>query len=514
MPGAWPSELDGEDAPSNNNMAFPSRLRANIRSAVGYIYTTLSNRFFSSNHETAATLAVSPAEDGGRVPKRRRLDVDGHENEQLATPPESINYPMDIDSHDDVGQQHTELRTSPSLSPTLSPNSRTALVAARRATNMFPAGKKTSPKRRQTQVVTPPPEDEDKNEGEQTIRQAEPMAEQPIWGPLPPPKYADLREFFAHDHELCLPGLERVGMKPKDAKMYELDAQRQERLRIEAEKAEKERLERLRQEEARLDEALRPLGLRRKRNDLITPLSTYWEEKAIQAPDDGYAPQSKWQGILHKEGVELTPRDFAKIVPPSEWLNDNAIQASLVHLATYVNDAAGILPKQQTPKCIALSSQYWSNFLMDPKNKLYARGLNRTWGITPENLLDIDTVLIPVNESNHWTLIVIRPSRRTVAYVDSFQTVGLKHIENAHIWLKYYLGDKYVAEEWKTEKYKVPRQTNGYDCGMFVITNSIYLSLGIDPSSYSQRDMPLQRLRIAAMLLNGGFTGDFDLSHL
>ncbi|KAI0843727.1 cysteine proteinase [Hypoxylon sp. FL0890] len=524
MPGTWPSELEEEDAveaPTNNNMAFSNRLGTNLQNAVSYLrdssyslYAALSNTFFRSNHQTAATPAAPRPEDGGRASKRRRLDADEHGNEQLITPPESIDDPMDIDGHDDVENQHMEPRLSSSLSPTLSPNSGAASTAARRAARLFPAEKKISPKRRQIQAVTPPPDDEDEGADKQSTRQAEPETEERIWKPLPPPKYTNIRDFFDHDDEYCLPGFEHLRMKPKDAKLDELAAQRQERLRIEAEKAEKERQEQLLREEARLAEALRPLGLRRPKNCLITPLSTFWEQKALDAPENGRAEQSKWKGARHKEGVELTKRDFKRLVPPNAWLNDNAIQASLVHLATYINDAAGVLPKQHTPKCIALSSQYWSNYLTEPKTKLYGRGLNRAWGLTPDNLLDVDTVLIPVNESNHWTLIVIRPSRRTVAYVDSFQTVGLNHIQNAHQWLEAYLGKNYIAEEWKTERYKVPRQTNGYDCGMFVITNSIYLSLGIDPSGYSQGDMPLQRLRIAAMLMNGGFTGDFDLSHL
>ncbi|OTA65130.1 cysteine proteinase [Hypoxylon sp. EC38] len=524
MPGAWPLEINEEDsgeAPTNNNMAFPNGLGTNIRSAVTYLrdssynlYATLSNKFFGSNHQIAAIPAASPPEDDGHASKRRRLDVDEHENEQLITPPESINDPMDIDGHVGVEQQHTELRASPSVSPTLSPSSRAASAAARRAARLFPVGKKISPKRRQAQVVTPPPEGDDESEDKQLPRRIEPTTEPRVWGPLPPPKYKTIHEFFDHDDEYSLPGFEHLGMKPKDAKMHELDTQRKERLRIEAEKAEKARQELLRREEARLDEALRPLGLRRTKKKLITSLSEFWEAKAAHAPEQGYAAPSKWKGAVHREGVELTTRDFARLVPPSAWLNDNAIQASLVHLATYINDTAGITPKKDTPKCVTLSSQYWSDFISDTKNKLYPRGLDRTWGLKPQNLMGVDTILIPVNKSNHWTLIIIRPSRRTIAYVDSFHSVGTSHLRDAHTWLEKFLGNKYIAEEWKTEQYKVPKQTNGYDCGVFVITNSIYLSLGIDPSGYSQEDMPLQRLRIAAMLLNGGFTGEFDLSHL
>lgn len=527
MPGAWPSELvevDSAEVPVYHNMTLPTTptpppFATNVRNALTYLrdssrslYTTFNRIFRPRQSPSIPTPATS--EDGRRTPKRRRLD---REENGPFTPPELVDDRMDID--DDpvttipTGSSASELETSPSISPVISPNSAAAIASARRATRLFPyrknLGLSSDSPSDQTNVITPPPSRREKK----PVQQEEQVPER-TWGPLPAPKYASIQEFFAHDDEICLPGLERLRLTPNDTKIYELDSQREDRLRIEKEKAEKERQEKLRIEEERLNEALRPLGLRRPKAPLITPLSDEWDQKAREAPNSGKAEQNKWRGARHRDGVELTPRDFAKLVPTGSWLNDNAIQSTLVHLATYVNDAAGIIPKQTTPKCVALSSQYWSNFLREPKNNVYARGLDRNWGMKPTNFLDINTVLIPVNKNNHWTVLVVRPSRRTVSYVDSFQTAGADHIHDVHTWMKYFLGDKYVADEWHTEYYSVPTQTNGYDCGMFVITNSIYLSLGIDPSGYSEGEMPLQRRRIAAMLLNGGFTGPFDLSHL
>ncbi|KAI1803825.1 cysteine proteinase [Daldinia bambusicola] len=550
MPGAWPSELveaDSAEVPAYYNMTLPTPapLATNIRNALNYLRdssrnlcTTLSSKIFrprqSPTTPTPAIPTPTPSEDGRRTPKRRRLDQG--EN-GLLTPTEFADDAMDID--DPVTNLPTgstsELETSPSISPVVSPNSAAARASARRATRLFPNKKKLAsstslpsalpsdslsalPNRHinlddpNLNVVTPPPS---RREKKPVIPEQEhEQVPEKTWRPLPAPKYSSIQEFFAHDDEICLPGLERLRLTPNDTKIYELDSQREERERLEKEKAEKERLEQLRIEEERLNEALRPLGLRRPKAPLITPLSDEWDQRARDAPSNGRTEPNKWRGARHRDGVELTERDFQRLVPTGSWLNDNAIQSTLVHLATYVNDAAGVIPKQAAPKCVALSSQYWSGFRNDPKNCVYARGLDRTWGMKPANFLDIDTVLIPVNEHNHWTVLIIRPSRRTVAYVDSFHSVGTSHIREVHLWMQYFLGDKYVADEWNTEQYSVPTQTNGFDCGMFVITNSIYLSLGIDPSGYSQSEMPLQRRRIAAMLLNGGFTGPFNLSHL
>ncbi|KAL7624481.1 hypothetical protein AAE478_006046 [Parahypoxylon ruwenzoriense] len=547
MPGSWPPELNKEDvieAPTDNKMTLPTRLGANIWGAVTYlrdssynICATLSNRIRHSNRRAPTTAPLlpttppSPPEDEEPAPKRRKVEVEhptapGAEAAPLPSTPEAINDRMDIDIPSnaerqdirlepsfgdlaDVEKPDIKLEASPPESPILSPNSAAAITAARRATKLFTTGRNTPRRQTRAQLVTPPPEDEN----EKPTPKTEKVFEQE-WRPLPPPKYANIHEFFEHEDEHSLPGLERFLLAPSHSKIYELNSQREERLRLEQEKAEKERQEQIRIEQERIEKLLGPLGLRKAKAALITPLSSEWGQKAREAPSNGRTEQNKWQGAAHRDGVELSPHDFSRLVPPTAWLNDNAIQATLVHLATYINDAAGVLPKRSTPKCVALSSQYWSNFRSDPKNNLYPRGLSRNWGMTPANFLDINTVLLPVNDSNHWTVLVIRPTRRTVAYVDSFQSTGTRHLEFAHAWMERFLKDKYVASEWSTVHYNVPSQTNGYDCGMFVITNSIYLSLGIDPSDYSQRDMPLQRHRIAAVLLNGGFTGPFDLSNL
>lgn len=539
MPGAWSSEFDDDLVDTQSLpfiMAFPVRFGANVCNTITYLRdssyslcNTLGS-FFPLRRQSSGT-TPSTSEDGERARKRRRVDAEDSPNipevKQQPTPISLVDDPMDIctPSPPPINQGDSRADTS-SESPSSDfgkdfvlfddePSPRTILrreeydrksarIRAIVEKRLFPNGRrKYEPKRSSTQTKTPPPSRQEQTE--QTGHQ---------WGPLPPPKYKDIREFFEHDDEICLPGLEHLRLTPKTTKIYELDSQREKRLRIEREKAEQERQERLRIEEERLNEALRPLGLRRARGALITSLTPDWELKAKSSPVNGRTEQHKWQGARHRDGVELSPHDFGRLVPSNEWLNDNDIQAALVHLATYVNDKAGVRPKADPPKCVALSSQYWSNFRAEPRKNVYPRGLDRNWGMKPANFLDIDTVLIPVNQSNHWTVLVIRPTRRTVAYVDSFHSTGLRHVSDAKTWLATFLGDKYVADEWRTEQYTVPHQTNGYDCGMFVITNSIYLSLGIDPSGYSQDDMPLQRLRIAAVLLNGGFTGPFDLSHL
>ncbi|KAF2966259.1 hypothetical protein GQX73_g7291 [Xylaria multiplex] len=377
-----------------------------------------------------------------------------------------------------------------------------ATAAARRAVNLFPKNS-AAPKA----PLTPPFIKGDASIG--TLPPSPPVVEKlrhkstaaSTSADVPSPRksekalYENALDFFTHDISHSLPGLEDERLPPDALKVEHLKRQLRERLRqeeIESQNA-----------------ALASLGVRRPKSALIREPSPEWVNRALDAPSNGmFNPQT-----VHPDAVELKPRDFAKLVPSTAWLNDDCIQSTLCCLATYINKKANVKPKVDAPKCVPITSLYWKTFCQD-HNKLYPRPFGRKWNMTPGNFLDIDTVLIPVNSNSHWTLIVIRPSRRTVSYLDSFHQPNETQIRHAYQWLELFLGDKFVADDWSTQEFGAPRQTNAWDCGMFVITNAMCLGLGLSPMCYNEDKMPIQRRRIAAMLLNGGFHGEFDLSDL
>ncbi|KAK8036920.1 hypothetical protein PG991_001234 [Apiospora marii] len=327
----------------------------------------------------------------------------------------------------------------------------------------------------------------------------------------PEPKFKTRADFFEHDENLLVPGLEKLGLN--ELKNQELIAQREERQRLERERriaAEKAKEEaRLRAEAERWNAQLRHLGLRKPKRKWITDLSEEWEQKVDESMTRSNVT------CAPPEAVTMTPRDFTRMIPDGQWLNDSCVQAALTELATAVNESAGRVLKQHTPKCVALGTFFWTT-LRDkgPENK--ERMMKRTWGMTPLNFLDIDTIIMPINESSHWTFILIRPKRREVAYIDSFGGNGTQKVVKALGFIEVFLGPtRWEPKEWRVLKdLHVPSQHNSWDCGMFVITNSIYIALGLDPNTYSEAELPLQRRRIAAVLLNGGFKGDFNLEDL
>ncbi|KAK7403585.1 hypothetical protein QQX98_010637 [Neonectria punicea] len=249
-------------------------------------------------------------------------------------------------------------------------------------------------------------------------------------------------------------------------------------------------------------------GLRVPTQTLVGAIPFEWQTRA----QDTLRAAASTTLATTGEGVDLRRHDFAKVVPATEWLNDEIVNGSLNWLDQAINSAAGIKDvKRNTRKCLAMSSFFFK--------RLQEQGVARTqrtlrrYGVEKKNLLDVDTILLPICERSHWTLLVIRPSKRTVAHMDSLNSRGNAVNTNiALAWMKDVLEETFLEAEWKVMRHEAPRQTNGYDCGVHTITNAMCLALGLSPiDSYAATDMPAQRIRLASMLLNGGFKGEFDL---
>lgn len=293
-------------------------------------------------------------------------------------------------------------------------------------------------------------------------------------------------------------------------KREEEEARREEQRRLEEERRRQEE-ERRREQEARrqreAEEFAALTGLRQPTRPLITPLSDDWNCRVVNAARAH--PTAELVKTL--EGQPLTRRDFEeKLLPPTAWLNDNVIIGSILHVADYVNKTNGAT--DQEPKCAAFTSYFWPRVLSHGPSAC-GRLLRRA-GVRKANFLDIDTVLIPICAQSHWTLAVIRPGKRTVAHIDSMRGGrGDRNVKAKLLELvAFILEDQFVEAEWSAIDYEAPLQTNGWDCGVFTITNAMCLAVGLNPKfSYTEGELTLQRRRLAAMLLNEGFKGEFSL---
>lgn len=283
-----------------------------------------------------------------------------------------------------------------------------------------------------------------------------------------------------------------------------------ERIRKEAERKRREEKRRQEQESRRRREEAEQAsrtGLRAPKHPLIGSLSNDWEKKVSSVLHAN--PSAELAKTL--DGQPLTKRDFVeKLLEPQAWLNDNVIIGSISHIADAINKSAGA--EDTKPKCAAFTSYFWPR--LENAGPTQCGRLMRKAHVRKENFFDIDTILIPICGGLHWTLAVVRPGKRTVAHLDSMRAgAGDVEVKERLLnWVRVTLEDKWVASEWSTIDYEAPRQTNGYDCGVFTITNALCLALGLNPKkSYTAGQLTLQRRRLAAVLLNGGFTKDFSL---
>ncbi|GKT49430.1 ubiquitin-protein ligase E3A [Colletotrichum spaethianum] len=330
-------------------------------------------------------------------------------------------------------------------------------------------------------------------------------------------KGLEARGFFVKDEpqeaSSCPPSPPNLaGLNISDDKEEELeDLSLALQLLLDVDEARRREEEERRAKEAEEERLRKTGGLRVPRRRLITSLPADWSHKVSASLQ---AHPSKTLAVT-AESVELRKHDFAKVVPETEWLNDEIVNGSLQWLDRYVNAAAGATDvKSPNRVCLAMGSFFYKR-LEDNGVQNTERALRR-YGVTKANFLKLETILMPICKNNHWTLLVVRPQKRTVSHMDSFNPRGsAAHANRALAWVKAFLGNDYKADEWRTVCHEAPVQTNGYDCGVFTITNGMCLALGLNAiDTYSSEDLPLQRLRIAGMLLNKGFSGEFDLAGL
>lgn len=284
-----------------------------------------------------------------------------------------------------------------------------------------------------------------------------------------------------------------------------LRAQKEARLAAERARKEKEEAE----EKARKAELRKKSGARRMPvGSVIEPLTTEWETKVNQALAE-HMGKTVASSLV---GVNITRRDIGKVLPQrgtgddaSGWLNDEIVTAYLQIVVEHGLKASGH-KRGETPTMHAFNTFFYKN--LSEKGAPSILRWAKKAKIGDEALLNVERVFIPVHmHSNHWTLLVVSPKYRTIEYFDSLGGASTKQMAHAKAWLKQELKGLYQEEEWKTVGRAGPTQDNGADCGVFVSTTAKMIMLGVEPKAYGCKDIPLQRRRIVAELMNSGFGG-------
>ena len=278
-------------------------------------------------------------------------------------------------------------------------------------------------------------------------------------------------------------------------------------VRLKLAAAKKEAEKKAREEAERLRTAVRVVPS----DKVIKPLSEEWERRvdAAMAAGDGANLATT------STGTTLKRRDFGTVLPVAGrdraggWLNDEIVTGYLqavVDRGLEMTDSAG---RGKTPKYYAFSTFFYSS--IREKGVASVRRWAGRGKIGGKALLDVERVFVPVHEHLHWTVLVVSPMARTIEYFDSLNGESKDHVARVRAWLAQELGEAYVEGEWTVVNSPSPQQLNGLDCGVFAVTTAKMIMMGVDPRAYGPEDIPLQRRRMVAELLNGGFVGEFAL---
>jgi len=258
---------------------------------------------------------------------------------------------------------------------------------------------------------------------------------------------------------------------------------------------------------------IREMRLRPKRRDvypfkrtLPAPASTDAEKsellKFTRRPED--------EAVFKHEAskVKLMGRDLARLAPGS-WLNDETINLFMRLLQERDTRIHERSDAADFAKC-----HFFNSFFL---TKLYkgADGYDynavRRWtmparlkatGQSRSSILDVDKIIVPVNQSNtHWTVAVVDLRNERLEYFDSLGGEDDECL--AH--LAQYVVDEFQNKraedrpdvlEWPRHFPKnIPRQRNGWDCGVYLSMFADYLSIEAEMRGVEMDEYRLRMLR-------------------
>lgn len=127
------------------------------------------------------------------------------------------------------------------------------------------------------------------------------------------------------------------------------------------------------------------------------------------------------------------------------------------------------------------------------------------------DIFEKNKIYIPININNmHWAIAIIYMKKKEICYYDSLSGDGMDYLKALYKWIQDESINKKEYElpnenEWKLNNNpeNVPQQNNGYDCGLFTIMCADTISDDLPLSIYSQEDMPMNRLKVAASIVRG-----------
>jgi hypothetical protein len=203
--------------------------------------------------------------------------------------------------------------------------------------------------------------------------------------------------------------------------------------------------------------------------------------------------------VLQQGGQQVSRRDLRHMLD-TQWLNDVCINSYIHLLHQRSKRAQETLSEPTWPKCFFFTS-FFLEQLYGGRNGYNYDAVRRTTLRAKVDIFSMDKILIPVSLGNHWCLAVINFALKRFEYYDSLGSPNEECIKA----LRQYLDDEFKNKKgpqgfdcssWTNfQPKKIPRQHNGYDCGVFALSYANCLSRNV-PFDFNELDMPAMRAKI------------------
>ncbi|MES1907584.1 MAG: hypothetical protein MHM6MM_000676 [Cercozoa sp. M6MM] len=226
--------------------------------------------------------------------------------------------------------------------------------------------------------------------------------------------------------------------------------------------------------------------------------------------------------IVTKFNIAILPEHMQRLCP-GQWLNDELVNfyMSMINERSNAFKWTSGKTKPEITRKDGIKVFAWSSFFYErlSRNGYTFKNVARWTKKQHVDVFALDLMIVPINRSNvHWTMATVDFRDKTVRYYDSMHNDGADVREN----LLSFLQDEFVntrrphrceelgvaeipfdRSEWTTEAAKCPKQSNGFDCGMFVCKFADFLSDELPVEEVTQERMTYFRKRAYAEIERG-----------
>jgi len=193
---------------------------------------------------------------------------------------------------------------------------------------------------------------------------------------------------------------------------------------------------------------------------------------------------------------------------PSKWLNDEVINycgMNLVERNKVLKDAH---------KCLYMNT-FFLDKLLNGKSKTFDYTNVERWTkkVGENGIFGFDVILIANNvdsRNSHWTLIVVYMQLKRIRYLDACSLVSnpTDDVDSVFLWMNYEATKLHRQEldrkDWDVVTERLsgdPKQSNGYDCGLYLILEMECIIEGKPIPKYGNEEMGIYRRRLAFDLM-------------